>query len=194
MIVILGTAHGSNIGGKRSPDGKFFEYIWSRNMCRLIKEELLNYGIESYIDIEEDEEPSLKERVNRVNAICDARKDEHCIYISIHVNAGPEPKWTNATGCTVYVYRKCSENSRVLALCYHEAAEELGLLGNRVLPETKYFESGLYVCKNTKCPAILTENGFMTTKENVEWLDSEEGMKTICDLHIKTIQEYLRNV
>ena len=34
----------------------------------------------------------------------------------------------------------------------------------------------------------------MTTKENVEWLESEEGMKTICDLHIKTIQEYLRNV
>lgn len=193
MVVILGTAHGSNIGGKCSPDGKFREYKWSRQMCRMIKEKLLQLGIESYIDIEDETELSLKDRVHRVNAICKVKGVSNCIYISIHVNAGPEPKWTNATGCTVFVYRNGSEKSKRLAMCYHNTAEEMELLGNRCLPATKYFESGLYVCKNTICPAILTENEFMTTKASVEWLESDEGKETICDLHIKTIQKYLEN-
>ena len=54
MKVILGTAHGSNVGGKMSPDGKFREYKWSRQMCRMIKEALIAEGIDSYIDIEEE--------------------------------------------------------------------------------------------------------------------------------------------
>ena len=37
MLVILGTAHGSNVKGKRSPDERLLEYKWSREMCYLIQ-------------------------------------------------------------------------------------------------------------------------------------------------------------
>ena len=129
MKVILGTAHGSNVGGKMSPDGKFREYKWSRQMCRMIKEALIAEGIDSYIDIEEETEKSLNDRVRRVNAIVKALKPEDCIYVSIHVNAAPKFEWSNATGCTVFVHpTKASERSKKLALIYYEVAKENELL------------------------------------------------------------------
>ena len=40
MKVILGTAHGSNVSGKCSPDKRLMEYQWSREMCLMIKDRL----------------------------------------------------------------------------------------------------------------------------------------------------------
>ena len=39
-VIILGTAHGSNVPGKRSPDGKFREYKVSREVINLLKPRL----------------------------------------------------------------------------------------------------------------------------------------------------------
>lgn len=194
MVVILGTAHGSNTAGKCSPDGKFREYKWSREICRMVKEALLKDNIESYIDIESEAEKSLKDRVHIVNSICKCKGVQNCIYISIHVNAAPKPEWSNATGCTVFVYSKASEKSKKLALHYYDICEERKLLGNRCIPPTKYFTANYYVCKHTLCPAILTENDFMTTKKSVEWLTSEEGKKEIVDLHVDTIKRYIQSL
>ena len=36
-------------------------------------------------------------------------------------------------------------------------------------------ESGFYILKHTKCPAVLTENLFQDNKEDVGFLLSEEG-------------------
>ena len=69
MHVIIGTAHGENVSGKQSPDGKLREYKWSREICSMIKEKLLNEGIDCSIDIEEPNEKSLTERINIVNTI-----------------------------------------------------------------------------------------------------------------------------
>lgn len=193
MVVILGTAHGSNTPGKCSPDKKFREYKWSREICRMVKEALLLEGIESYIDIEGETEKSLKDRVHIVNSIVKAIKPKDCIYVSIHVNAAPKPTWSNATGCTVFVYNKASEKSKKLALHYYDICKEKKLLGNRSIPATKYFSANFAVLRDTSCPAILTENEFMTTKESVEWLQSEEGKKTICDLHVETIKRYIND-
>lgn len=195
MKVILGTAHGSNVGGKMSPDGKFREYKWSRIMCRMVKEALMLKGIESYIDIEEETEKSLNDRVRRVNAIVKALKPDDCIYVSIHVNAAPKFEWSNATGCTVFVHpTKASENSKKLALNYYNVAKEMNLLGNRCIPATKYFTGNFAVLRDTICPAILTENEFMTTKSGVEFLESEDGRKKICDLHVETILRFMKEV
>jgi N-acetylmuramoyl-L-alanine amidase len=36
-------------------------------------------------------------------------------------------------------------------------------------------ESNFYVLRNTKCPAVLTENFFQDTKKDVEFLLSDVG-------------------
>ena len=41
LIVILDPAHGSDVKGKRSPDGTHLEYIWSREICKKLKDRLI---------------------------------------------------------------------------------------------------------------------------------------------------------
>ena len=191
MKVILGTAHGSNVSGKCSPDKSIREYQWSREMCQMIKNELDKLGIENEIDSLETIEKSLNERVRKVNQICKNSKDS-CVYVSVHINAaGNGDKWYNASGWTVYVYNKASQKSKDLALELFKVAEEKNLFGNRSIPKEKYFTANFAVLRDTTCPAVLTENLFQDNKKEVEYLLSDEGKKELCDLHVKGIVNFL---
>ena len=56
-VVILGTAHGINTPGKCSPDKKFREYKFSREVINILKPKLEALGLTVYIDIPQDEVP-----------------------------------------------------------------------------------------------------------------------------------------
>lgn len=194
MKVILGTAHGSNVGGKCSPDKSIREYQWSREMCLMIKEKLDELGIDCVIDILEPIEKSLGTRTRLVNSICKEAKDD-CIYISVHLNAaGGDGQWHNATGWTVWVYDHASQKSKNLALEFFKVAEEKNLFGNRYIPKEKYFTANFAVLRDTICPAILTENMFQDNKKDVEYLLSDAGKEEICDLHVKGIINYIKQL
>lgn len=194
MKVILGTAHGSNVGGKCSPDKSIREYQWSREMCLMIKERLDELNIDCVIDIIEPVEKSLNYRAQLVNKIVRESNDE-CIYISVHLNAaGNDGNWHTASGWTVYVYNKCSAKSKALALSLFDVAEEKDLFGNRCLPKTGYYTANFCVLRETICPAILTENLFQDNKKEVEYLLSKEGKENICDLHVQGILRYIENI
>ena len=191
MKVILGTAHGSNVGGKCSPDKSIREYQWSREMCLMIKERLDELNIDCVIDILEPVEKSLNYRAQLVNKIVRESNDD-CVYISVHLNAaGGDGKWHNASGWTVYVYNKCSAKSKALALSLFGVAEEKDLFGNRCLPKTGYYTANFCVLRETICPAILTENLFQDNKEEVDWMLTEEGMDTLATLHVEGIKAYI---
>ena len=186
MKVILGTAHGSNVGGKCSPDKSIREYQWSREMCLMIKERLDELNIDCVIDILEPVEKSLNYRAQLVNKIVRESNDD-CVYISVHLNAaGGDGKWHTASGWTVYVYK-------ALALSLFDVAEEKDLFGNRCIPKTGYYTANFCVLRETICPAILTENLFQDNKKEVEYLLSQEGKENICDLHVKGILKYIEN-
>ena len=193
MVVILGTAHGSNVKGKRSPDGRLLEYRWSREMCYMTKDQLEEIGIKAIIDIEDDIEQSLAKRVNIVNQICKENGGaSNCIYVSIHLNAAKaDGTWSNASGWTVWIYNKASQNSKRLALNLFDVAEEMDMFGNRYIPETKYFTANFAVLRSTTCPAVLTENLFQDNKKDVDYLLSIEGKEAICKLHVEGIKRHL---
>jgi N-acetylmuramoyl-L-alanine amidase len=114
------------------------------------------------------------------------------LYVSIHNNAaGNGKEWKNAQGWSVYVYRKASEKSRKLAEYLFDECK--GLKTRKETPSRKYWESGLYVCKNTNCPAVLTENFFQDNKDDVKFLLSDEGKKKIIDIHVNGIINYIKN-
>ena len=51
-----------------------------------------------------------------------------------------------------------------------------------------------YILKNSKCPAVLTENLFQDNLEDVNFLLSMHGRERIIDLHLKGIINYVENV
>lgn len=195
-LVILGTAHGSNVAGKCSPDKRLREYAYSREICKRVKEQLVARGIDCVIDIEGEIEPSLTRRVNIVNALVKSHgKASESVYVSIHNNAaGGDGKWHNARGFCVYCYTGASASSKALALCFAVNAEGMGLKGNRAWGASKYYTANFYVVKATTCPAVLTENLFQDNEQDVAFLLSEAGKQAITKLHVDSICDYIGKV
>lgn len=55
------------------------------------------------------------------------------------------------------------------------------------------FEKDFYIIRHTSCPAVLTENLFMDNREDVAFLESEEGSMAVVDIYIDAVLAYLEN-
>lgn len=217
LTVILGTAHGKNVAGKRSPDGIFEEWQYSREIVELLRAELSKRDdlVDVFVDIPAAEVPlpqqaELTRRVRYVNQLCAHRHTERCIYVSIHVDAASSGEWKNAGGWTAYT-SPGRTRSDILATYLYEAAEKhlagyaakmeegkkKGLYGSNQKPFRKDTtdgdpdkEANFYVLVRTKCAAALTENLFQDNKADVAFLTSEEGKKAIVALHKEAILRF----
>ena len=199
LIIILGTAHQKSIPGKGSPDGKFKEYKYSREVVSAIKSVLENMGYQVFIDIEDDDlkVPQSKElclRCKIVNDLC--KLYGKGIYVSIHVNAAAsDGKWHDATGWEIYTTPGKTKADN-LATCIYEAAKNNF---TDVKLRTDFSdgdpdkEAHLYVLKHTECPAVLTENFFQDNKKDVDYLLSDEGFHAIVRLHVEGILKYIKD-
>ena len=196
--IILGTAHLKSTPGKCSPDKRLREYAYSREIVRAVKAILQDMGYQVFIDIDDDDlkvtqSQELSLRCKVVNDLCKAYGD--CIYVSIHVNAASsDGKWHNATGWEVYT-SVGKTKADDLATCLFEAAR-YNLKDKKM--RTDYSdgdpdkEAHLYVLKHTNCPAVLTENFFMDTKSDVDYLLSDIGFHEIVRLHVEGILKYIK--
>lgn len=191
MFIILDSGHGNLTPGKRSPDGLLREYKYCREISAMITEQLTKEGYEVcnlMAGIDKDE--SLSSRCKRVNALCKAHKDS--FLISVHNNAsGSDGKWHTAKGWSVFISQNASNKSKKLAECLFDAANEEGLKLRKPMQTQKYWVQNLAMCRDTNCPAVLTENLFQDNKEDVNFLLSEEGKQKIVDLHIKGIKSFI---
>ena len=196
--IILGTAHLSSTPGKRSPDGKFREYAYSRKVCKAVQEELLSRGVDCVIDYEDDDMSGLtssQELVKRVQIVNTIAKKTDCLYVSIHVNASAKSGWDKATGFAVYTSAGETKSDILATDIFDEATKLLKPIGKSLRRDISDgdpdFEENFYVLRKTICPAVLTENFFQNSKEDVEFLESEEGFKTIVSYHVNGILKYL---
>lgn len=196
--IILGTAHLSSTPGKRSPDGKFREYAYSRKVCKAIQEELLSRGVDCVIDYIDDDMPGLtssQELVKRVQIVNKLAKKTDCLYVSIHVNASAKSGWDKATGFSIYTSPGETKSDILATDIFDEATKLLKPLGKALRKDTSDgdpdFEENFYVLRKTICPAVLTENFFQNSKSDVEFLESEEGFKAIVSYHTRGILKYL---
>lgn len=140
-IIILGTAHLDSTPGKCSPNGKFREAVYSRNICADVKTLLEQSGYTVLYDYEPlspmpewtaarkrlgyqkgEQAMELAHRVKVVNNICRQYGAANCLYVSIHVNAaGSDGKWHGAGGwCAITSVGQTNADS--LAECFYDAA------------------------------------------------------------------------
>ena len=195
MKILIDNGHGLNTTGKRSPDGTFREAIYNREIARKIVLNLVDRGYDAELLVLEDDDIALSERVSRVNAYYKALGKQNVILVSIYVNAaGDGSKWLNATGWSCYTCKGQTESDR-LADCFYKAAEQI--LENQVIL-TDYardgdpdWEENFYILQRSLCPAVLTENFFMDSRLDLEYLHSKAGKQAVVDTHVEGIVEYL---
>ena len=195
MKILIDNGHGILTKGKRSPDGKLLEYAYTRELARQIVTTLKARGYDAELLVPEEDDIPLSERVRRTNAHCQAFGKTNVILISIHVNAaGDGSKWMNATGWSCYTCKGQTESDR-LADCLYKAVEQI--LKNQVI-RTDYardgdpeWEENFYILRHTQCPAVLTENFFMDSLYDRDFLLNEAGKQAIVDTHIEGIIKYI---
>lgn len=193
MKVLIDNGHGENTQGKCSPDGRLREWAYSREIADMVVFGLRKHGVDAERIVNEDVDVPLSERCKRANNIYrDSQKN--AILVSIHCNAaGNGTSWMNARGWGVYVSDNASFNSKRLASSLAEVAEGKDVTVRKQTPDVDYWVQNLAICRDTNCPAVLTENFFQDNKEDVEFLLSAEGKRAVANIHIEGIINYLNS-
>lgn len=195
MKILIDNGHGVDTAGKRSPDGSLREYKYAREIAGRIVLELRKQGFDAERIVTEENDISLRERCQRVNAICNRLGTKNVILVSVHCNAaGNGSQWMNARGWSAHVSLNASTQSKAFARSLIKVAENEGLKVRKYAHQVPYWEQNLAICRDTNCPAVLTENLFQDNKEDVAFLLSEAGKETIVSLHVKGIINYLKTI
>ena len=195
MKILIDNGHGVDTAGKRSPDGSLREYKYAREIAGRIVSELRKQGFDAERIVTEENDISLRERCQRVNAICNRLGTKNVILVSVHCNAaGNGSQWMNARGWSAHVSLNASTQSKAFARSLIKVAENEGLKVRKYAHQVPYWEQNLAICRDANCPAVLTENLFQDNKEDVAFLLSEAGKETIVSLHVKGIINYLKTI
>ena len=195
MKILIDPGHGIDTPGKRSPDGLFREYLWNRQVADLILEGLVSAGVDASLVVTETNDVSLRNRVNRVNTICNKFGADGVLLVSIHANAaGNGSAWMNAKGWSCYTSKGKTKSDQV-AECLYDAFEA-------EFPERKIrkdmsdgdrdWEENFYVLEKSKCPAVLLENFFYDNREECAWMLQEETKRRIASAAVKGIIKYIK--
>ena len=177
--LILDVAHGEGTPGKRSPDGVFREYEWSRERVRDIYEGLIDFNLPFDVFapfLSYRNEPGLRNRVDVYNARAIPYKD--AIMLSLHVDAFKDPpEWWNGTGFSFFTNRienTADELANVMAEVWEEEMPDERIRRNRqkdVSKDKNFTVIWGYIKGEKYAPAnyhgILIENLFMDHKSSV---------------------------
>lgn len=196
MKILIDPGHGIDTPGKRSPDGLFREYLWNRQVADLILDGLLSAGVDAALLVTETNDVSLRNRVNRVNTICNRLGASNVLLVSIHANAaGNGSSWMNAKGWSCYTSKGKTKSDQV-AECLYDAFEaefQDRKIRKDMGDGDRDWEENFYVLQKSKCPAVLLENFFYDNREECAWMLQDETKRRIAGAAVKGIIKYIKH-
>lgn len=173
-VLIIDAGHGGPDGGAVSPEGvsesginlaiaKKLESLCRMTgvPCLMTRKDENSVHSEGAKTIREMKVSDIRNRAELVNSVPDA------FLLSIHQNS----YGTKARGAQIF-YRDGSEESRLLAETIRENINTVAG-ADRERPTARIPES-VYLFKNTTCPAVLMECGFISNSEDAQLLRSGE--------------------
>lgn len=213
-VVILDAGHGSQTPGKRSPEGllaeegqvALHEWEYNRDVVRRIANALAKAGIQFNVLVSGKNDVPLTVRTSMVNNRVQASPKTEHLLISVHANAG------GGTGYEVFTSPGETMSDKIAELFYEEAEKSLKEVkievveGKNVKNKTFKFkmrhdksdgdhdkEERFAMLIHTSCSAILTENLFMDTKKDLEFMLQDAGRQVVADYHVSAIKRWLND-
>lgn len=196
MIIVIDAGHNySDTWQKMSPkkeDGtRFYEYQSNRRIARKLSMELDKLGVEYTYTIHPDDrnDMSLQNRVGKANAVAYKEGKDNVLFISLHSDAlGTAEKWYDANGYSIFTSVGDTKSDKYAKVFEEVAKEKLEPYKKKV---RGLYEKNFYVLKHTICPAILLEQLFYSNEEDLEFLESDEGVKVLVDIIVEAIKRIL---
>ena len=206
-VVAVLAGHGKQVKGKQSPklngldipdefieNGRFREWKYTRviagDVCAILKG--MGYDVRNIVT--EDDDISLGERANRINAICDKFGAGNVVLLEIHANAyGNGEEFTSANGWEAWTTKGKTKSDVLSEFLYKRAMKNMP--GKKMRTDSSDGdldkESNFYVIRTVKCPAVLTENFFYTNKEDLLFMTSDQGIQEVVRTHVEGVIDYL---
>ena len=176
--------------GKRSPKWKdgcqYFEGEGNRCIVNTILKQCRENNIIALDIVNDWQDVSLATRVNRANSVNSYHGN--CIYISVHSNGFSQE---SAHGYSVYTSRgntKSDQYAEIL-LKYMQLEFPDRKMRKDTSDSDRDKEADFYVLSKTKMPAILSENFFMTNKEECKLLLQKSFRERIANCHFELIKQ-----
>ncbi len=195
MKILIDPGHGIDTPGKRSPDGLLLEYLWNRQVADLILEGLVSAGVDASLVVTETNDVTLRNRVNRINTICNRVGASNVLLVSVHANAaGNGSAWMNARGWSCYTTKGKTKSDQV-AECLYDAFEaefQDRKIRKDMSDGDRDWEENFYVLQKSKCPAVLLENFYYDNREECAWMLQEKTKRRIADAAVKGIIKYIK--
>lgn len=192
ITIFLDEGHYDGCPGKRSPkfeDGsQFFEWKYCRELGKRIKEECDSLGIKCIRTTNRDVETSLTERAEHINNLFRREKKlgRSALLISLHANAASNGEWGKATGWEVFTTERTTNSDKfanILCEIFPSIFPDKKLRGHK--------EKDFTLLYRVNCPCVLTENFFYDNKEECLWMQEEDTINKIVQLHVEAIKKWV---
>lgn len=164
-VVVIDAGHGGRVPGasKQGVYEKNIDLAIVLALKEIFDESDENIGV--YYTRTDDDNPTFDQRVGLAN------KSDADLFISIHNNSTASGRMSSTSGTQV-MYDEESEKSKALAeICLDEVT---GALGSKAAGTGLVKGDDIYIIRNSEVPVALIEVGFMTNRDELKKLDSEE--------------------
>jgi N-acetylmuramoyl-L-alanine amidase len=207
---LLDAGHGGIINGeyqtpgKRSPmykdsngnDAQFYEGVFNREIVKKIIA-LCNNKIDTYNLTDTEMDLALRERTDLANEIFRKHYQtdkKPCIFLSVHANAfTPNNKleFNSAKGWEVYTTKGETVSDKIATIFFDEMKKQFPgqTFRTEYSDQDPDKEEDFFVLRKTAMPAVLTENFFMTNKDDLALLLNEDVKNKIAQVHFNAMME-----
>ena len=184
ITVVLDAGHGGKDFGATSPDGKIAEKDITLSIIKAIKALNNNDNINIILTRDNDVYQNPFEKANFSNA------QNPDLFISVHID-NQTVSVERKSGMSVWVARDQypnAEKSKLFASGIIEKfANDYKLpVVNAPMQRTK----GIWVLQDEKCPAVLIEAGYISNKNDLAYLQTDEAKETIAKNILAAIEKY----
>ncbi len=174
MIIVIDAGHGG-----KDPGAKIDEELESKIVESIAKKiKALNSSEDLKIILlrEDDSFLSLSDRVNKINQI------NPDMLLSLHLNVSKNP---NEKGVNAFI----SSQNGFYEKSLDKANKLIENISNNNLTKGGVKDANLYIIKNSKCPAILLEVGYLSNENDKAYITSESGKDEIAKNILKLLRE-----
>lgn len=185
-IVVIDAGHGGMDEGTSSKNGKYLEKDYTLLIVNRVRELLEESHIEVYYTRTDDRNVSKKRRTDLAN------RKKADLFISIHCNASSDGD-TTANGLEALYSKRVPKkgtlkNKELAKVMLGELSSATGLRKRGVIQREQ-----LYLLHHAKVPTTIVEIGYMSNRDDLNFMKKEEGQQKIaqgiCDGIVRALEE-----
>lgn len=177
MLVVLDAGHGGHDPG--AVGNGFTEKERALTLTKYVDAELKNIGIRTLLTRDNDTFVSLSGRANVAN------RNKATVFVSFHLNAATP----SAGGYESFTYTKVDANTKRLQDLLHNGA--MAVLSKFGIKDRGKKQANLAVVRETTMPAVLTENGFISSADDMKHIGDNNVLKELGRAYAYAIATYL---